>query len=365
MATPTQVYQGRSASRKSYLSNIVALAPGGDHVLALRADGTVLGWGNNANGQLGVGYDPDYNNEEVQITFSYHVPVEVMLGADRTPLNCAVDIAAGTSHSMALMADGTVYSWGSNGYGQLGGGVHGDRIYNPVPRFEEIDGVPVEIVEEYPAPWDEQQTFPKAIALGEDGGKIYGVYAGADVSAAIAGDRRYVYLWGSNANEQLGRKDLDAEHILAYSDVPTRLNKGESLTDASDGQEAPYFEGALGVALSNTNGAVVKSDYYVWNWGLNDKGQLGNGSRRTSEEPVQVGDQASKTLELTRYRLYGPDGEKGYYGYQANVSENREAAPVRQELAEDEYLQLILSDDMKEMSIANKKYACTLTAGRW
>ena len=67
-----------------------------------------------------------------------------------------------------------------------------------------------------------------------------------------------------------------------------------------------------------------------------------------------VGDQASKTLELTRYRLYGPDGEKGYYGYQANVSENREAAPVRQELAEDEYLQLILSDDMKEMSIANK-----------
>ena len=56
------------------------------------------------------------------------------------------------------------------------------------------------------------------------------------------------------------------------------------------GGEAPYFEGALGVALSNTNGAVVKSDYYVWNWGLNDKGQLGNGSRRTSEEPVQVGD---------------------------------------------------------------------------
>ncbi len=69
VATPTQVYQGRSASRKSYLSNIVALAPGGDHVLALRADGTVLGWGNNANGQLGVGYDPDYNNEEVQKKF--------------------------------------------------------------------------------------------------------------------------------------------------------------------------------------------------------------------------------------------------------------------------------------------------------
>ena len=68
--------------------------------------------------------------------------------------------------------------------------------------------------------------------------------------------------------------------------MPTRLNKGESLTDASDGQEAPYFEGALGVALSNTNGAVVKSDYYVWNWGLNDKGQLGNGARRLTLYPL-------------------------------------------------------------------------------
>ena len=354
VATPAHVYQGRSASRKAHLSNIVALATGDSHVLALRADGTVLGWGNNEYGQLGVGYDPDYNNEEVQITFNYHVPVEVMTGTDRTPLNCAVDIAAGKNHSMALMADGTVCTWGSNGYGQLGGSIHGDRIYNPVPRYEEIDGSPVEIVEEYPDPWDEQQVFPKVISVTEEGTKIYGVYAGADVSAAIAGEKRYVYLWGTNANEQLGRKDQDVEHTLAYSDVPTRLNKGESLTDASDGQEAPYFEGALSVALSNTNGAVVKSDFYVWNWGLNAQGQLGNGSRRTSEEPVQVGDQASKTLQLTKYWLYGPGGQKGYYGYQANVAEGREAAPARQDLAEDEYLELILSDDMAEMSIANK-----------
>ena len=31
-------------------------------------------------------------------------------------------IAAGTSHSLALRADGTVLAWGSNGQGQLGDG---------------------------------------------------------------------------------------------------------------------------------------------------------------------------------------------------------------------------------------------------
>lgn len=37
------------------LSNITAIAAGGDHCLALRSDGTVYAWGNDNEGQLGDG----------------------------------------------------------------------------------------------------------------------------------------------------------------------------------------------------------------------------------------------------------------------------------------------------------------------
>lgn len=67
------------------LTNIVGLAAGDDHLLALRADGTVVAWG-------GV-------NQFGQRT----VP------ADATNV---VGIAAGTTHSLALRGDGTVVFWG-------------------------------------------------------------------------------------------------------------------------------------------------------------------------------------------------------------------------------------------------------------
>jgi alpha-tubulin suppressor-like RCC1 family protein len=68
----------------SGLSNVLAVAAGGDHSLALRQDGTVAAWGENSGGQTDV------------------------------PTNLAgvVAIAAGGSHSLALKSDGTVVAWG-------------------------------------------------------------------------------------------------------------------------------------------------------------------------------------------------------------------------------------------------------------
>src|SRR6266516_4826560 len=73
------------------LSNVVALASGVYHHLALMADGTVIGFGDNNYGQSSVPGD----------------------------LSNAVAIAGGTFHSLALKEDGTVVAWGDNGYGQL------------------------------------------------------------------------------------------------------------------------------------------------------------------------------------------------------------------------------------------------------
>ncbi|MGH9838880.1 MAG: PKD domain-containing protein [Blastocatellia bacterium] len=72
------------------LSGVTAISAGGVHSLALKSDGTVVGWGENTNNQA-------------------------------TPpvgLSGVVAISAGTFHSLALKSDGTVVGWGSNDFGQ-------------------------------------------------------------------------------------------------------------------------------------------------------------------------------------------------------------------------------------------------------
>ncbi len=72
------------------LTNVVAIAAGEYHSLAVRADGTVVAWGDNSDGQSTV-------------------PVG---------LTNVVAVAGGGAHSLALRADGTVAAWGANWNGQ-------------------------------------------------------------------------------------------------------------------------------------------------------------------------------------------------------------------------------------------------------
>jgi alpha-tubulin suppressor-like RCC1 family protein len=66
------------------LSGIVAIAAGSSHALALKSDGTVVAWGDNAGGQCSV----------------------------PSGLSNVVEISAGNSHSLARKADGTIVGWG-------------------------------------------------------------------------------------------------------------------------------------------------------------------------------------------------------------------------------------------------------------
>lgn len=85
------------------LSDMVAIAAGYSHSLAVDSSGQVYAWGSNDNGQLG-------NNT----TVGSSTPKAVL------NVQKAVQVSAGKETSMALTADSRVYTWGYGEYGQLG-----------------------------------------------------------------------------------------------------------------------------------------------------------------------------------------------------------------------------------------------------
>jgi alpha-tubulin suppressor-like RCC1 family protein len=90
------------------LTGVRAIALGGEsslggHLLALRNDGTVWGAGGNGRGQLGDGTTTDR-----------HVPVRVAV------LSGVSAISASSDHNLALLSDGSVMAWGGDTFGQLG-----------------------------------------------------------------------------------------------------------------------------------------------------------------------------------------------------------------------------------------------------
>ena len=87
--------------RISGLTDITAISAYlGQHLLALKRDGTVWGWGLNDCGQLGIDEDRrtghPYRNTPVKVEGIDHI----------------VAVAAGPRFSVALRADGRVWSWG-------------------------------------------------------------------------------------------------------------------------------------------------------------------------------------------------------------------------------------------------------------
>lgn len=103
------------------MENVVSIAAGENHTVALQADGTILGWGENKNGQLG--------STETQRSF---VPT-IIFKADGLS-----KVFAGWSHSAALTESGEVYTWGQNNYGQLGAQRPDPSRPELVPGLEEV-----------------------------------------------------------------------------------------------------------------------------------------------------------------------------------------------------------------------------------
>jgi alpha-tubulin suppressor-like RCC1 family protein len=216
-------------------SDVVAVASSAVFALALKADGTVLGWGANALGQLG---DTTFTNRLTPVT-------SVTLGSG----SGVVAIAAGLSHAVALKADGSVWSWGSNNNGNLGN-----------PSIVGASNVPVPVV-----------------GLGSGSG-VVALTAGGNFTLALKADGT-VWAWGNNNNGQLGIGNTTNQP------VPVQV-KGSGAVGVLSNIVAlsapPASNGVFALALS--------ADGTLWAWGNNSTGQLGDGTTSNRTTPVQVKD---------------------------------------------------------------------------
>jgi alpha-tubulin suppressor-like RCC1 family protein len=102
-------------------NNVIKVTAGELHACALKADGKVFCWGNNAKGQLGN------STYTVQPT-----PTQVPGLADAT------DLATGQATNCIRRATGAVVCWGANNYGQLG---IGSADTNPHPAPTQVIGL--------------------------------------------------------------------------------------------------------------------------------------------------------------------------------------------------------------------------------
>jgi alpha-tubulin suppressor-like RCC1 family protein len=206
----------------SQLPDAVKVAGGTYHEIALLADGSVVGCGNDQNGELGDGHLAT-GGPLVRTT---PVPVTGLSSG-------VVDVAAGQSHSLALLDDGTVRAWGDNYRGQLGTGT------------------------------PDQAPTPAVVVGATD---VVAVAAGSYHSLALTSSGT-VLSWGANIRGELGDGTTTQRETAAP--VP-------GLTDV------------VAIAAGGFLSMAITSDGSLWAWGWNEYGQLGDGTTTDVAVPQQV-----------------------------------------------------------------------------
>ena len=116
--TPYQVLTGYNSTGGYWYQPAIAVSAGGVHSCVILNDGSVTCWGLGTSGQLGL---PSAPSSPAAATSLWGAQPD--LGTGRT----AIAIAAGYTHTCAILDNGDLKCWGSNTYGQLGDGTTTNR----------------------------------------------------------------------------------------------------------------------------------------------------------------------------------------------------------------------------------------------
>lgn len=165
-------------------------------------------------------------------------------------------VGAGGDHSAAIDANGALWTWGRNDFGQLGNGTTEESL------------VPVKVMED-----------------------VVSVDCGGANTAAIKSDGS-LWMWGPNGGGQLGDGTTEDSY------VPIKV-----------------MDDVVAVSCGGGHTAAIKTDGTLWTWGSNKYGQLGNGTTESSLTPIKIMDGAtavSAGVEVTMvidengvFRIFG------------------------------------------------------------
>ncbi|MFN3404726.1 MAG: T9SS type A sorting domain-containing protein [Cytophagaceae bacterium] len=216
-------------------SNVIQVDGGDNYAMALLANGTVYAWGENSNGQCGIGTTTDISS-----------PAQVLISPG-VPLTNVVSISCGDGAGYAIRNDGTLWAWGHNGWGQLGLG----NCTSPV-------------------------TYATQVTTGDQGhasGFLRNVtqVVGGNAHAVILTSDGLVYTMGSDSHGQLGDGTVGGADACGTG-VGAR-NRPYRVTTLS---------GIVGVSEGDAWSFAVSSSGTVYAWGQNNEGQLGVGSQGTN-----------------------------------------------------------------------------------
>jgi alpha-tubulin suppressor-like RCC1 family protein len=271
------------------------------HTLAIKSDGTLWAWGSNAKGQLGI----------PSIVGNATTPYQI--GTD----NKWVSIVCGGWHSAALKADGSLLTWGYNGYEQLGDGTVISKnspvqIGSPNTYKNITAGIQFTVVLRVDGTiWsfgrnDEGQLGDNTLVgkntpvqVGTANTWVH-ILSGSHYTLALKADGT-LWVWGYNSQGQLG------DGTIIRKLVPTQIGTDNTWVSFGIGQFSSFG---------------VKSNGSIWAWGKNGNGQLGDGTITQRNSPVQTiaTDKRWITVCLGSFHSSSLKSDGTIWGWGANTS---------------------------------------------
>ena len=229
-------------TRVPSLENVIAVAAGAEHSLALTSAGTVVAWGDNTSGQS-------------------KVPTAALTGVTQ--------IAAGFNHNVVRMSDGTLLAWGASGYGQT-------TIPDGITTATKVAAGSLHslalLQNGTVVAWGDT-TFGRSNVPDSLTG-VTAIAAGESHSLALSAGT--VVAWGSNA---AGQTTVPAAALSGITAIAAGWN--HSLALKSDGTVLAWglntggqctvpadLSGVIGIGAGDTYSLALKSDGTLVAWGF-------------------------------------------------------------------------------------------------
>jgi len=232
---------------------IIYLDCGMNFSFALTSEGRVFSWGYNNFGQLGDGSTSiKYTPNEITSQFGLSVGETIIM------------IKAGGNFSLALTSSGRIFSWGYNYEGQLGNGTSSASNPNPIPS---------EITLNFNLSEGETITF---------------IEVGGASSYAMTSNNR-IFAWGANYYGQLGTGTTTNSWIPLDITSNITVLPGESITTFKSG---------------TAHVAVLMSSSRIYTFGYNGYGALGDGTTTNRYSPIEITAQFTLNVDEAIIDLY-------------------------------------------------------------